>query len=88
MLMITLYVGGMLSYVLEFFQQVENFCKENNCCFSLYLISNNGFIEGIHNKVYLKMYECWCRRSGVIWGGGIGFVGGEMFRVLLFIKGR
>lgn len=81
-LAVPLYVDGIPSHVLEFLQQAEIFCKENNCHFSLYVISNNGFIEGIHNKVHLKMYECWCRRTDIVWGGGIGIGGGEMFHVL------
>lgn len=81
-LAVPLYVDGIPSHVLEFLQQAEIFCKENKCNFSLYVISNNGFIEGIHNRVHLKMYECWCRRTGIIWGGGIGIGGGEMLRVL------
>lgn len=81
-LAVPLYVDGIPSHVLEFLQQAENFCKENHCCFSLYAISNSGFIEGSHNKVHLKMYECFCRRTGIMWGGGIGIGGGEMFHVL------
>ena len=77
-----LYVDGIPSHVLEFLQLAEQFCLENSCHFSLYAISNNGFIEGSHNKVHLKMYECWCRRAGIAWGGGIGIGGGEMLRVL------
>lgn len=81
-LAVPLYVDGIPSHVLEFLQQAEQFCVENSCRFSLYAISNNGFIEGSHNKVHLKMYECWCRRAGIAWGGGIGIGGGEMLRAL------
>ena len=28
------------------------------------------------------MYECWCRRAGLVWGGGVGIGGGEMFHCL------
>ena len=28
------------------------------------------------------MYECWCQRATVTWGGGLGIGGGEMLRVL------
>lgn len=77
-----LYVDGIPSHVLEFLQQAEDFCIKNNCHFSVYAISNNGFIEGIHNKSHLRMYECWCRRTGLTWGGGVGIGGGEMFHCL------
>ncbi len=77
-----LYVDGIPSHVLEFLQQAEKFCTQNSCNFLVYAISNNGFIEGVHNKSHLKMYECWCRRAGVTWSGGIGIGGGEMFHCL------
>lgn len=77
-----LYVDGVPSHVLEFLQQAEEFCVQNDCHFSVYAISNNGFIEGAHNKSHLKMYECWCRRAGADWCGGIGIGGGEMFHCL------
>lgn len=81
-LAVPLYVDGIPSHVLEFMQQAERFCAEHGCRFSLYVISNNGFIEGTHNKVHLKMYECWCRQAHITWGGGIGIGGGEMLSVL------
>ena len=81
-LTVPLYVDGIPSHVIEFLQEAEKFCAENSCHFTLYVISNNGFIEGIHNRVHLKMYECWCRRTSVTWGGGIGIGGGEMLHVL------
>lgn len=84
-LAVPLYVDGIPSHVIEFLQEAEKFCTENNCHFSCYVISNNGFIEGIHNQVHLKMYECWCKRAAITWGGGIGIGGGEMLHVLSII---
>lgn len=77
-----LYVDGIPSHVLEFLQQAEEFCAVNGCHFTVYAISNNGLIEGIHNKSHLRMYECFCRRAGLVWGGGVGIGGGEMFHCL------
>ncbi len=77
-----LYVDGIPSHLLVFLQQAERFCRQNGCRFTLYAVSNNGFIEGSHNRTHLKMYECWCRRAGVTWGGGLGVGGGEMFHCL------
>ena len=28
------------------------------------------------------MYECWCKRACLTWGGGVGIGGGEMFHCL------
>ncbi|MBP3366266.1 MAG: hypothetical protein J6K96_04645 [Treponema sp.] len=77
-----LYVDGIPSHVIEFLQAAEEFCTHNACRFTVYAVSNNGFIEGSHNKSHLKMYECWCRRTGAVWGGGLGIGGGEMFHCL------
>lgn len=77
-----LYVDGIPSHVLEFLLPAEKFCIKNSCHFLVYAISNNGFIEGAHNKSHLRMYECWCRRTGLTWGGGVGIGGGEMFHCL------
>lgn len=85
LLTVPLYVDGIPSHVIAFLQAAEKFCMENSCHFSFYVISNHGFIEGIHNKVHLKMYECWCKRSSVTWGGGIGIGGGEMLHILSVI---
>lgn len=85
LLTVPLYVDGIPSHVIAFLQEAEKFCMENSCHFSFYVISNHGFIEGIHNKVHLKMYECWCKRSCVTWGGGIGIGGGEMLHILSII---
>ncbi len=80
-----LYVDAMPSHVQEFLTLAEYYCKENDCCFTLYAISNNGFIEGIQNKVHLQMYQCWCERTYVKWGGGIGIGGGVMLYVLSIV---
>lgn len=84
-LTVPLYVDGIPSHVIEFLQEAEKFCTENSCHCSCYVISNCGFIEGKHNKVHLDMYECWCRRIAIPWGGGLGVGGGEMFHVLSVI---
>lgn len=82
LLAVPLYVDGIPSHVLEFLQQAEEFCVKNGCHFFVYAVSNNGFIEGAHNRSHLRMYQCWCRRAGLAWGGGVGIGGGEMFRCL------
>lgn len=81
-LAVPLYVDGIPSHVLEFLQQAEEFCHKSGCRFLVYAVSNNGFIEGAHNKSHLRMYRCWCQRAGLTWGGGVGIGGGEMFHCL------
>ena len=41
-----LYVDGPPSHVLAFLMDMENFCKEHRLILKIYVISNNGFIEG------------------------------------------
>lgn len=84
-LSVPLYIDGMPSHVQEFLEQAETFCKQKNCRFTLYVISNNGFIEGRQNRTHLNMYQCWCERSGIRWGGGIGIGGGVMLHVLSIV---
>lgn len=81
-LSVPLYVDGIPSHVLEFLEQAEAFCKENNCRFTLYVITNNGFIEGRQNSAHLDMYRCWCDHAGIKWGGGVGVGGGVMLHVI------
>ena len=84
-LSVPLYVDGMPSNVLEFMVKAEQYCNEHNCKFKLYVISNNGFIEGTQNKPHIKMYECWCEKSEIDWGGGVGIGGGVMLKVLSIV---
>lgn len=81
-----LYVDGIASHMLQFLQEAEKVCRQSEYKFKLYVLSNSGFIEGIQNKLQLNMYEAWCERSGIEWGGGLGIGGGEcMYIVALFV---
>ena len=73
-----LYVDGAPSHVLPFLERAETVCREKKLGFKLYALSNNGFVEGRQNELHLRLYEGWCRRTGVTWGGGLGIGGGVM----------
>jgi len=77
-----LYVDGIPSHVIPFLKEMEGFCKENKLQFPVYVISNGGFIEGKQNEASLQIFENFCARSGLSWGGGIGIGGGVMLNVL------
>lgn len=77
-----LYVDGVPSHVLLFLKEMERFCRENNLCLKVYVISNGGFIEGKQNEAQLRVFENFCARSGLFWCGGIGIGGGVMLNVL------
>ncbi|MBR0162998.1 MAG: hypothetical protein IJQ02_17225 [Oscillospiraceae bacterium] len=86
-LCLPLYVDGLPSHVLRFLVDMERFCKENDLRLSLYCVANNGFIEGKQNEPLMQSLEHFCRRAGLIWGGGVGIGGGVMLNVtrILFI---
>jgi multimeric flavodoxin WrbA len=66
---VPLYVDGILSHVIHFLQQMEQYCVNNKCKFMLYAISNSGFVGGRQNQAHLEQYKCWCERAGITWGG-------------------
>jgi len=79
---VPLYVDGIPSHLIHFLKDAELYCKNNNCKFMLYVISNAGFVGGDHNQAHLEQYQNWCERAGIKWGGGLGIGGGVMLNVL------
>lgn len=82
-----LYVDSVPSHVLPFLKEMEGFCKENKIRLHVYSISNNGFIEGNQSEPLLRVFQNFCERSDLAWGGGIGIGGGVMLNVtrILFV---
>lgn len=80
-----LYVDGPPSHVLAFLMDMENFCKEHRLSLKIYVISNNGFIEGKQNAPLFYVMKNFCTRSGSHWCGGIGIGGGVMFNALRIV---
>ncbi len=76
-----LYVDGVPSHVLRFMEEMEAFCRQNDLHLSLYCIANNGFIEGRQNEPLMQIFEHFCTRAGLNWGGGVGIGGGVMLNV-------
>ena len=84
-----LYVDGVPSHVLGFLKEMERFCKEKALHLKVYVIANNGFIEGKQNEPLMQVMEHFCQRAGLTWGGGVGIGGGVMLnvtRILFFIQ--
>ncbi len=73
-----LYLDSAPSHVLSFLERAEPVVRQEKLHFTLYALSNNGFIEGRQNEPHLRLYESWCLRAGVVWGGGLGVGGGVM----------
>lgn len=84
---VPLYVDGVPSHVLRFLQQMEDYCKDNNLKLNVYCIANNGFIEGRQNEPLMQIFENFCHRAKLTWGGGVGIGGGVMLNVtrILFV---
>ena len=82
-----LYVDGVPSHVLRFMEEMEVFCRENGLKLNVYCVANNGFIEGKQNEPLMQVFEHFCTRAGLVWGGGVGIGGGVMLNVtrILFI---
>ena len=84
---VPLYVDGVPSHVLPFLKEMEAFCRENSLSLKVYVIANNGFIEGKQNEPLMQVFENFCVRTGLAWGGGVGIGGGVMLNVtrILFV---
>ena len=82
-----LYVDGVPSHVLRFLKEMETFCRENGLKLRVYCVANNGFIEGKQNEPLMQVFENFCARTGLAWGGGVGIGGGVMLNVtrILFV---
>ena len=78
---VPLYVDSVPSHVLPFLKEMESFCKENGLRLKVYVIANNGFIEGRQNEPLMQVMEHFCGRAGLEWCGGIGIGGGVMLNV-------
>lgn len=76
-----LYVDGVPSHVLRFMQEMETYCKQNGLRLGVYCVANNGFIEGRQNEPLMQVFEHFCERAGLRWGGGVGIGGGVMLNV-------
>ena len=86
---VPLYVDSLPSHILAFLQDMEKTCKEHSLSLKIYVISNNGFIEGNQNAPLFHVMENFCVRSNIQWHGGIGIGGGVMFnalRIVFFIE--
>ena len=82
-----LYVDGVPSHVLRFLEKMEAYCREKALKLKVYCVANNGFIEGKQNEPLMQVFENFCTRAGLGWGGGVGVGGGVMLNVtwILFL---
>ncbi|MGI6721839.1 MAG: hypothetical protein ACOX4I_04725 [Anaerovoracaceae bacterium] len=79
---VPLYIDSLPAHVLDFLRDMEKFCRECRPDLKVYVIANNGFIEGRQNESLFNVMKNFCARSRLQWGGGIGIGGGVMFHAL------
>ena len=77
-----LYVDGVPSHVLPFLKDMENRYKDREEKPAVYVIANNGFIEGRQNETLMQVMENACARMGTEFHGGLGIGGGVMMNVM------
>ena len=84
---VPLYVDGIPSHVLGFLEKMEAFCREKELRLNVYVIANNGFIEGKQNEPLMQLFGHFCARAGLSFCGGVGVGGGVMLNVtrILFV---
>ena len=70
-----LYVDGLPGHLLSCLLQLEQAFVTGPVP-AVYGIVNCGFYEGIQAETALELFENWCRKAGLVWGGGIGVGGG------------
>ncbi len=70
-----LYVDGIPAHLLSCLIQLENAHWQNREIY-IYGIVNCGFHEGVQAKYALEILQNWCKKTELIWGGGIGAGGG------------
>lgn len=77
-----LYVDGVPSHVLPFLREMEKDCGGSYSGKRIYVIANNGFIEGKQNEPLMRIMENFCDRARLTWCGGLGIGGGVMMNVM------
>lgn len=77
-----LYVDGVPSHLLSFLKKMELFFHDHNKDINVYVIANNGFIEGKQNEPLMQIMENFCDRSRIKWQGGLGIGGCVMMNVM------
>ncbi len=80
-----LYVDGVPGHLLSCLKELEQL-KEKFGEKYIYAVSNCGFYDGSQCEWSLDVVKHWSRRSGFIFGGGIGIGGGGALTALLHMK--
>ena len=80
-LVFPLYVDSVPSSMLEFMMKLEKRGTMDNDTV-VYCAVNNGFYEGIQNRIAIEQVRNWSKKIQVQWGQGIGIGSGEILSYL------
>ncbi len=76
-----LYIDSIPSHLLNTLSQLENyFTAQGGSGATVYALVNCGFYEGKQNVIAIEIMRHWAKRSGLVWGQGIGIGGGAMLQ--------
>lgn len=78
-----LYVDGIPSHLLSLLDDISNIPSN----IKLYTAVNNGYYDAHQNQLAIQMMKSFCKRSGFIWGQGVGIGAGGMINSAPIGKG-
>ena len=77
-----LYIDSLPGHLLAVLEQIDKAGIAQNAAqvvvhpHKVYAIINCGFFEAAQNKPAVRVYENWCKRTGLEWCGAVGVGGG------------
>lgn len=77
-----LYADNAPAQVVELMEQLYAKGKGALGSMPIYVIANLGFYESQQIHILLQVIENWCKKMGVIYGGGVAIGAGEMMQGL------
>lgn len=77
-----LYVDAVPGHILAFLEALEAFAKKEDLHPHVWVVVNNGFIEGRQNAPFMAIMENFSAACGFSFMGGLGIGGGVMLNVI------
>lgn len=72
-----LYIDSLPGHLLAILEALQSLCERNqNKNHKVYALINCGFYEADQNKPAVRVYQNWCKRTGLDWCGAVGIGGG------------
>ena len=77
-----LYVDGLPSQAVKLLEILFENYKDEFPDLPVYVVSNLGFYEGTQIKPLFQIVENWCKRMGMVYGGGLAIGAGPLVSTL------